>query len=187
MSNIWFTADTHFGHANIIKYCNRPFENAHENDEILTANWNSVVQPDDRIYHLGDFGFGSKGYMNKILNRLMGQKFFIRGNHDKSIRGDVLNHWEFDVPYYELKVDDEEMDVKQLIVLCHYAFEVWNKKHWGSWHLHGHSHGTLPSSDSQARLDVGVDNNDYFPVSYEKVKEIMTRKVFKPVDHHGRK
>jgi calcineurin-like phosphoesterase family protein len=79
------------------------------------------------------------------------------------------------------------MGVKHKIVLCHYAFEVWNKRHFGSWCLHGHSHGTLPSPDHMARYDVGVDNNDYFPVSYEQVKFIMTRKVFKPIDHHGTK
>ena len=51
----FFTADTHFGHANIIKYTNRPFDSPNHMDDILIANWNAVVGPDDEVYHLGDF------------------------------------------------------------------------------------------------------------------------------------
>jgi calcineurin-like phosphoesterase family protein len=183
---LWFTGDTHFSHANIIKYCNRPFENVREHDETLIKNWNSVVGLDDDIYHLGDFAFASNGYIENILRRLNGHKHLIFGNHDrKTMKGHILD-WFEDVEYYmELRIPDEEMDNEQMIVLCHYAFEVWNKRHFGSWHLHGHSHGTLPSRDDQARYDVGVDNNNYKPVSYDDIKKIMTRKTFKPIDHHG--
>jgi calcineurin-like phosphoesterase family protein len=188
MSNIWFTSDTHFGHANIIKYCDRPFADVRENDETLIANWNHVVGPHDAVYHLGDFGFGRKGQMIEILRRLNGRIFFVKGNHDKSVlKPEVSAYFQWVKDYFELKVRDEEMDMKQPIILCHYAFQVWNKSHHGSWHLHGHSHGTLPSPDTMARLDVGVDAHGYTPVSYQKVKEIMTRKVFKPLDHHGNK
>jgi len=186
MSNIWFTSDTHFGHANIIKYCNRPFKNCYEHDEALIANWNHVVGPQDHIYHLGDFGFGSKGYMIQILNRLHGLIFFVKGNHDKAVKKDEVSaYFQWMKDYYELPIQDKEMNHKHKIVLCHYAFEVWNKKHFGAWHLHGHSHGSLQSPDYMARLDVGVDVHGYTPVSYQKVKEIMTRKVFKPIDKHG--
>ena len=85
---------------------------------------------------------------------------------------------------YELKVPDEEMDLEQHIVMCHYPIESWNKRHHGSWHLHGHCHGSLPSPDWQARLDVGVDVHKFKPIPYEEVKALMTFKVFKPIDHH---
>lgn len=183
--NIFFISDTHFGHKNILKYCNRPFDSIEEHDEALIQNWNEMVKPGDRIYHLGDFGFCSKTeHLERILKRLSGQKFFIRGNHDKQIKGNLLGYFEKVESLMELSVPDAEMDLKQKIVLCHYPIESWNKRHHGSWHLHGHCHGALPSADYQARVDVGVDVWDYRPVSYEEIKLHMTGKVFKPIDHH---
>lgn len=187
MTNIWFTGDTHFGHKNIIRYCKRPFENIEEHDQTLIDNWNALVKPGDKVYHLGDFGFGSQDFLTKTAAALSGQKYLIRGNHDRAFRKvDKTEHFLWVKDLFELKVPDEEMDHKQSITLCHYAFEVWNKRHFGSFHLHGHSHGTLQSSDHQARLDVGVDVHDYKPISYEEVKYHMTRKIFKPIDHHGK-
>jgi calcineurin-like phosphoesterase family protein len=180
MENIWFTADTHFGHANIIKYCNRPFKSAEEHDEVLIKNWNSIVSPHDRIYHLGDFGFERKGYLERILDQLNGVKYFIRGNHDGSMRGGLLNYFTTTGHYKEIKIKDEEMDLKQNLILFHYPIESWNKKMHGSWHLHGHTHGTLPVREEIARLDVGVDTNALRPISYEEIKLIMTKRLWKP-------
>lgn len=175
MDNIWFIADTHFSHSNIIRYCNRPFENTREHDQTLIANWNRVVSPTDAIYHLGDFGFGSKGYMISILKQLNGRIFFLKGNHDKAVKKpEPSAYFQFMKDYYELPIQDPDIG-NHKIVLCHYAFEVWNKKHFGSWHLHGHSHGNLPSPNIK-RLDVGVDVHNYTPISYEEVKEIMINK-----------
>jgi calcineurin-like phosphoesterase family protein len=182
---IWFTADTHFGHANIIKYCERPFENAWEHDKTLIKNWNDCIRKEgDVVYHLGDFGLASKGYLIQILKQLNGEIRFIRGNHDKSMKGDALYYVTELGIYHELTVQDSETDGKQKIVLCHYPFQTWNKSHWGSWHLHGHCHGNLPSPDTMARLDVGVDSNEFRPICYEEVKFVMTRKVYKPPKRH---
>lgn len=185
---IWFSSDSHWGHTNIIKYSKRPFSTCSEMDEALIKNWNDLVTSDDLVYHLGDFGFYPSDKNNWILSRLNGHKFLLLGNHDKKKRipSQYISHLGH---YYELEVKDPDAQRgnKQLIVLCHYAFETWNKQHHGSWHLHGHSHHTLPSNKYQRRLDVGVDGHNYKPISYQQVKEIMSKKVFKPVDHHRTK
>jgi len=170
---IWFTSDTHYGHANVIKYCNRPFETVEEMDNILIANYNSRVMPNDTVYHLGDFSLGRDA--DRILQRLNGRIHLILGNHDK-LKPYVRDMFESVSAYKEIT----EYDTK--IVMCHYAFRVWNKSHHGSWNLHGHSHGNLPAIGKQ--LDVGVDSHNYFPISLSEVKAIMDKKAFVPVDHH---
>lgn len=90
--NIWFTSDMHFGHGNIIKYCNRPFSSTEEMNKVLIRNWNERVDNDDTVFHLGDFCFGksseapeSQGFAY-YRNQLKGNIIFIQGNHDKNNR-----------------------------------------------------------------------------------------------------
>lgn len=77
----FFTSDTHFGHANIIRLCNRPFEDVNEMNEKLIENWNKVVPENGTVFHLGDFAFGGSGLWNKVLDQLNGQIYLIMGNH----------------------------------------------------------------------------------------------------------
>lgn len=81
----YYTSDTHFGHVNIISYCNRPFRDIHHMTEGLVRSWNEVVGPDDTVYHLGDFAMGPKTEHKKFFDRLNGYKVLIRGNHDQSV------------------------------------------------------------------------------------------------------
>ena len=176
----YFTSDPHFGHANIIKYCERPFRDAHEMDETLVRNWNAIIQPEDHVYVLGDVTFHRPDVADKLLSRLMGKKFLIRGNHDKDRYMDVLKkHFEWIKDYHEVTVDG------QRIVLSHFPFLTWNKSHHGSWHLHGHCHGNLPDDPNALRIDAGVDCHGFMPIPFERVRELMAAKTFKPVDHHG--
>lgn len=161
MNDIHFTADPHFQHANIIKYCNRPFKDVEEQDETLITNWNSVVRPDGIIYIVGDFGFGS---LERILRRLNGTKFLVLGSHDKSAQS-CSKYFAKMSPLMEITVED------QPIVLCHYAMRVWGKSHYGSWHLYGHSHGKLEGQGKS--FDVGVDSHNFFPWSFEEIKKEM--------------
>lgn len=160
---IYFTADNHFQHANIIRYCNRPFKTIEQHDETQIVNWNSIVTPKDTIYILGDVGFGD---ISKILERLNGTKILILGSHDKS----ALQY-----PQYFAKISPLlEISIEgQVIILCHYAMRVWSKSHYGSFHLFGHSHGRLESFGKS--FDVGVDSNNFFPYSFEEVKQRMDR------------
>lgn len=75
-------SDTHFGHTNIIKYCNRPFSSVEEMDKILIKNWNETVSNEDVVIHLGDVGLNSKEYIRSIISQLNGKKILIKGNHD---------------------------------------------------------------------------------------------------------
>ena len=116
-NNIWFTGDTHFGHANVIKHCNRPFKSADEMDETMIRNWNDRVSEHDSVYHLGDFSFSKGPKTREILDRLNGHIYLIRGNHD----GDQVvkvcaDKFVWIKDYFELKVDNQKM------ILCHYPF-----------------------------------------------------------------
>jgi calcineurin-like phosphoesterase family protein len=173
---IFFTADLHLCHDNIIRHCNRPFDNADSMYTNIACNWNSVVKRGDSVYILGDISLDSNVERSRaFIKSLNGNKFLIRGNHDKKIsREKGLFSWVKDI--YKLKVPDRDVPGgKRIIVLCHYAMRVWPLSHYGSWHLYGHSHGDLPPYGLS--FDVGVDAWGFYPVSYEQVKEKMNKIV----------
>lgn len=184
--NTYFTSDTHYFHANIIKYSNRPFSSVDEMNEHLISEHNKIVKPEDELYHLGDFGFASNSKLLEVISRLNGHKHFIYGNHDKAIMSDPKsfigkNGFESIQYYKEIKRDNVT------ICLFHYGARVWNKSHHGSYFLYGHSHGSLPPFNRS--VDVGVDakfiNNEYRPVSLEEIHNFMSKQVVEKVDHHG--
>ena len=180
MSKIFFTSDHHFGHKNIIRFSNRPFENVEEMDEALIQRWNEKVEPKDEVYHLGDVGLCSPGKLRKILNRLNGKIYLIKGNHEKSAEA-CRSRFEWIKDYHELVVEDaEHKRGEQLVVLFHYAMREWNASHWGTYHLYGHSHGSLSDDPKSRSFDIGVDCHDYYPLSYEEVKAIMNTKSWTP-------
>lgn len=156
---IFFTSDNHYSHANIIRYANRPFKNAREMDQEMIRRWNSVVEDEDIVYHLGDVAFSSPGRLREILHQLKGSIHLIVGNHDRAALK-VSHHFQSLQSMLEIRIPDEDAaQGSQLIVLSHYAMRTWNKKHWGSWHLYGHSHGALPPFGKS--FDVGVDCWDF--------------------------
>lgn len=184
---IYFTSDLHFGHSNVVKYSRRPFADLAEMEAALIANWNARVTAQDSVYVLGDFSMASPARTLAVLEQLAGQKFLVRGNHDKGMRGTAERKFGWVKDLYELKVPDADVHGgNQIIALCHYAMLVWNKSHFGAWMLHGHSHGSMPDDPNALRLDVGVDCWNYAPVSYDEIKARMRTKTWKPVDHHGR-
>ena len=158
---IYYTADHHFGHQNIIKYTKRYTycQTAHEMDEILIDKWNSVVGVNDTVWHLGDVYFGPE---TDVLSRLNGSKILVLGNHDhKNIN--VLNK------NFLISQKDIIIDHNNKIVLSHYPIHDWPHKFYGYVHLHGHSHGTVNGYDKMA-IDVGVDNWDGYPVTLEQIR-----------------
>jgi len=190
--NVWFTSDTHYGHKNIIRYAGRPFPSVEVMDKEMVERWNSVVQPGDVVYHLGDFAFCPADEAIVIAQRLNGHKHLIFGNHDKRLRKDsrFIKCWESTQDFLEIRVADETLTDgrdrgTRRITLCHYAMKVWNHSYRGTWQLFGHSHGTLHDDPNSKQLDVGVDCWNFIPVSYEQVREKMEKKTFVPVDRHG--
>ena len=180
----FFTSDTHFGHANIIRLCNRPFKDVNEMNEKLIENWNKVVPENGTVFHLGDFAFGGSGLWNSIIPRLNGQIYLIMGNHDrKNLRQGYMDKFVSVVPQMQIEIEERS------IYLNHYPFLCYGGSYRGEdsvWQLFGHVHsGPLSSGADSDRLvhlfpyqyDVGVDNNDFTPISWNQVKERINKQV----------
>lgn len=178
---MFFTSDHHFGHKNIIQYCNRPFQSVDEMNEELVRRWNEKIGPEDKVYHLGDMAFASsEKETREILDRLHGKIYLIKGNHEKLAKA-CSDRFEWVKDYYELTVrDDSFAKGKQLVILFHYAIREWKGKYRGTYQLYGHSHGTLPDISDALAFDVGVDCHDFYPLSWEEVKTKMQQKTWKP-------
>ena len=179
-TKVFFTSDTHFGHSNIIKYCQRPFNSAEHMDEVLISNWNEVVSPKDIVFHLGDFCFGSDKEWIKILQRLNGTKYLILGNHDLK---KIANSNQIKDYFADINMQMRVVVDKQKMLLNHYPFLCFEGGYQNVWQLFGHVHSSKHSTGlDKERLvhlfptqyDVGVDNNNYRPVSFSQVSQIIT-------------
>jgi len=185
---IWFTSDTHYLHANIIKYTGRPWDSRNDMCAALINNWNEVVNKKDEVYHLGDVSLGPMRDTIEILQSLNGRKHLIWGNHDSPLHKDAFRKEFVSCENYrELKIQDADAPRgKQHIVLCHYPLYSWNKAYHGSWMLHGHMHSLIDETNrTTTRLDVGVDSHNYYPISYDQVKKIMSERAYQPVRDDG--
>lgn len=208
----YFTADTHFNHGNILKYCQRPWLSEeekellrrHENfkvsqasvarqDDALIDAINKTVGEDDELWHLGDFVFArkhevfakAKYYRDRINCKNV---HLIWGNHDDYAITSLFDSTEH---YRMIRINHQK------IVLCHYAFAVWNGSHKGVWNLYGHSHRSAePWLDmympGRRAIDVGVDNaaavlGEYRPFSFKEIERIMSARKGHSVDHHDHK
>ena len=185
-NNIFFTSDTHFGHANIIKYAHRPYTDVDEMNKALIDNWNSVVKPNDIVFHLGDFMFGNINRFWEYRSRLNGKIYLVHGNHDYKLmeEGNIEEGFEIIASQLNIVVDGQK------IYLNHFPLLTFDGifKDKPSWQLFGHVHSNHDhpyTSPDMARLayllpfqyDVGTDNNNYTPVSFAQVKEIMEKQI----------
>lgn len=226
MSKTYITSDTHFGHANIIKYTQRPFLAAKDKEELSKigawhdGNWkgpssskwrmtdeavemmdqcllkeiNELVQPDDILYHLGDFAMPSRKYDYKKRCRYYRDQIkcqnvhLIWGNHDDTCIHDLFSSARDASVIYTKE---------RWVILYHYAQAVWNGSHRGNLHLYGHSHaGAEPWLDAmmpgRRSMDIGVDNiarlyGAYRPLSLEEVEHRLANRPGCSIDHHGAK
>lgn len=177
----WFTSDLHFGHKNILEYCDRPCEDLYQMQEMLISNWNSVVKPIDDVFHLGDFSFLRPAETRAISASLNGNKHAIWGNHDSrnnlvscgftsvyhsaklKLAKDVyvhLNHF----PYYG---DHEGLEDRYV--------ELRPKRTDTNWLLHGHVHDCWQVKAEEKMINVGCDVWGFKPVSADKILDIIRK------------
>ena len=174
---IYFTADLHFNHNNIIKHTGRPFQNFEEMDRALIKNWNQKVRPRDEVYILGDVTMKGPDVAKAAMTQLNGRKYLVRGNHDN-----FVDSKGFDPSIFEWVKDYHRMVYKgQRIMLFHYPIEEWDQMLRGAIHLHGHQHNKPEYNYTNAkngiwRFDVGVDANFLAPISIDDVFSFMTLK-----------
>lgn len=169
---IYFTADEHYGHRNIIEFCKRPFQNIDDMTDGLIARHNSRVGEGDTVYHLGDMFWRSFPDAISVMGRLNGTHHYVWGNHEEVFEGNssLADRFKTIGGPRLIKVG------KQKIWIAHFAHRVWPKSGGGSWHLWGHSHNELPPFGLS--FDVGVDCWDYYPVSINQI-------AFKMGQMHG--
>jgi calcineurin-like phosphoesterase family protein len=191
---VWFTADTHFGHGNIIKYCQRPFMSRDEveatradpraklwlsdatvqrHDAALLDAINSRVAINDHLWIVGDFCWGGFAEARSYRDRIHCEHvFLVWGNHD---RGEIAPVFSDTMEQGMIRVEGQE------IWLNHYPMRSWNKAFHGSWHLYGHVHGRLQREDaakpSMLVKDVGVDACDYKPMSFTELQAYMAPRL----------
>ena len=175
MGNIFFTSDCHFSHANIIKYCNRPFKDIIEMNDTLIHNWNIQVSNNDLVFYLGDLMWGkSVNDLNTLISKLNGKIILIKGNHDNFTDQQYLNAGI--VKVYDLL---ETKILNYYFVLCHYQMMFWDRSHYGSFHLYGHQHDKKQYNINQLaykslgiserKMNVCIDSNNYQLFSIQEI------------------
>lgn len=186
-SKVFFTSDTHFFHKNIIGSCGRPFKDETEMNEVFINNWNNVVDKDSLVFHLGDFAWGGYNKWKSIIDRLNGHIILIKGNHDDKNLSPSAEKEFFDYVTYQMKIRIEN----RAVYLNHYPFlcyaGVYREPEDQVWALHGHIHlgptslGGLDVPRMEYLLptqyDVGVDMNNYTPISWKELKEKIEKQV----------
>ncbi|OFZ81374.1 MAG: hypothetical protein A2583_15910 [Bdellovibrionales bacterium RIFOXYD1_FULL_53_11] len=186
---IFFTADHHFYHSNIIRFCSRPFATVEEMNEELIKRWNAVVAPDDTVYHLGDFSLAYRP-VELFAPRLHGEKHLIMGNHDlchprkkkkAAIGGPIYERSGFKT----LELERTMVIAGETVLLNHFPylsteeakpefqvkFQSLRPKDMGKWLLHGHIHEKWKVKGRM--INVSVDVWDFYPVPITEIEKII--------------
>lgn len=189
---IFFTSDLHFWHANVIKYCGRPYSSVEEMNEAMVTNWNAVVGPDDEVYCLGDFSLAIRP-VELYSRRLNGRKYLVPGNHDwchsynkKSRKPGALAEMKklYESHGWTILPEQTTFSIPGAanVLLCHLPYnypdewpndkyEKWRIKDEGRWLLCGHVHEKWKTKGKM--INVGVDVWDMKPVSIDEVSKII--------------
>lgn len=183
-NKIWFTSDQHFFHENIIKFCNRPFENIEIMNKAIIDNWNECVGDEDVVFSLGDFVWWNDPIkIRDIISQLKGKKIiFIMGNHDKiesflGCSNERIKIIKSDIVHVKVKFQDLKSSSTVELVLSHYPLMTWSGRNRKSINLYGHVHSRENDTGFDhdipmwkgLQMDVGVDAHNYKPVDLQKI------------------
>lgn len=181
LDKLFLTSDDHFFHEGILKFCNRPFESNEHQTEELIRRWNEIVPKDGVVINHGDLCWtGSVDVIDRLVSRLNGAIHLVLGNHDLKNRLDRRIVAEI----FEKKggsVSDMlttivRKDNDQQILSCHYPLLFWPPRMIMA---HGHIHSGPNSTSSEIapfhpmRVDVGVDNQNFYPISYIELMKLI--------------
>lgn len=163
---IYFISDTHFGHNSIIEYCDRPFDSVKEMDAEIIKQWNSIIKPDDVVYHLGDVSFYNKEKTSNIIHRLNGTKYLVKGNHDRG----HSNQWWREVGFKE--VYDIPVVLNEFVVLSHEPMPFVPSPTMVN--LYGHVHNSpMFQTIGEQCICVCVERLHYSPISWDEAAQLM--------------
>jgi len=184
----WFTADLHFGHANIIRYCERPFADAEAMNRSLVQGWNDTVGADDTVWVLGDVALGKISETLTMIAELNGRKLLLAGNHDRcwAGHGRRAEGWTeryLDAGFAEVHQGQMKLPLADKKVLaCHFPYrgDSHDRDRYtehrpvdkGDWLLHGHVHERWRQWGRM--INVGVDVWGYRPVSERAITELIS-------------
>jgi calcineurin-like phosphoesterase family protein/2'-5' RNA ligase len=161
---IFFISDLHLDHANIIRYCNRPFESVYDMNNFIVNNWNKTVRRNDVVYFLGDMAYGrGSRKISYWLNKLNGNIIFIKGGHDRSKR----------IKFYDKLILDY---AGHRFLLMHDPKEV--PQGWKGWVIHGHTHNNKPEyplvDKKNKTINVSVELLNYEPLSMDGLLKLIS-------------
>lgn len=188
-SKLFWTSDTHFSHSSIIKFCDRPYKDVDEMNEKLIENWNKKVPQDGLVFHLGDFAWGG-GYTEwkRIRDQLNGKIILIKGNHEMKNLSPKAEEELFELSTWQMLAEIEGRKV----LMNHYPFlcyaGVYRDPKGLVYNTFGHVHSG-PNKKGQdiprltnlfpTQYDVGVDNNNYEPISWYELNENIQKQLLK--------
>lgn len=164
MSDIWIISDTHFGHENIIKFFDRPFHDRWHMDEALIQNWNALVKPQDKVYHLGDVYFGSNEDGERIMKRLNGHKRLVLGNHDDPKQHALWKYFDKIMlwrPFQEFRI---------LLTHLPVHLDTFDMQGARSDYLNVHGHIHTNPAPTERHVNVCVEQTNYHPINIETFK-----------------
>ena len=187
-SKIYFTSDMHFGHEAILRYCNRPFANVEEMNQKLIENWNKKIPEDGIVFNLGDFAWGGYPFWKSMREQLNGKIILIKGNHDEKNLTQTGAQELFELVTYQMKIQIEG----RKIYLNHYPFLCYAGTYRDANGLEYQAFGHVHSGPGAKGLDVdrlsmlfptqydvGVDNNNYEPISWSELNDKIGQQLLK--------